>query len=114
MPAAPSTPGTETTTVTTPSSDDLYTDDFNFALSKIFSSTLMDSLTFSDAILKEVRDCVIKDNEDRCRQISPYILSFWKDLQVKNGCVCVDYRIAISNSIKDAYVEAIHATHHGS
>ena len=33
---------------------------------------------------------------------------------MKSGCVCIDDRIAIPNSIKDAYVEAIHATHPGS
>ena len=112
-PATPSTPNTDTTTVTSPSNDDLYTDTFNFALSKIFLSTLMASLTSKDAILKEIRDCVLTQNEDRCKEKSPYILSSWKDLHVKNGCVCIDNRIVLPNSIKDAYVEAIHATHPG-
>ena len=114
VPATPSTLNTDTTAVTSPSTDDQYTDAFNFALSKIFSSTLMASLTSKDAILKEIRDCVLAENEDRCRQISPYIQSFWKDLHVKNGCFYIDDRIAIPNSIKEAYVEAIHATHPGS
>ena len=74
--ATPSTTGTDTTNEATPSSDDLYTDAFNFALSRTFSSKLMASLTSKDAILKEVGDCVITGNEDRCRQISPYIHSF--------------------------------------
>ena len=107
------TPNTDTTTVTSPSNDDLYTDAFNFASSKTFSSTLMASFTSKDAILKATRDCVLPENEDRCKQISPYIHSFWKELHVKNGCVCIDDRIAIPNSIKDAYVEAINATHPG-
>ena len=87
--AAPVTPITPTTdtTATSPSVDDLYLDSFNFALSKIFTSSLMASLTTKDPILKEIRDCILTDNEDRCRQISPYIHSFWKDLHVKNGCV---------------------------
>ena len=46
-PSAPSTPNTETATVTSVSTDDLYT-----ALSEIFFSTLMASLTSKDAILK--------------------------------------------------------------
>ena len=74
----------------------------------------MSSLTTKDAILKEVRDCILTENEDRCKQLSPYIHSFWKDLQVKNGCVCIDDRIALPHAIKDAYVEAIHATHPGT
>ena len=112
--AAPSTRNTDTTTVTSPSTDDLYTDAFNFALFKKFTSTLMASLTTKDAILKEIRDSILTENEGRCKQISPYFHSFWKDLHVKNGCVCIDERIAMPNSIKDAYVEAIHATHPGS
>ena len=74
----------------------------------------MARLTSKDAILKEIEDCVLTENEDRCKQISPYIHSFWKDLHVKNGFGCINDRIAIQNSIKDAYVEAIHATHPGS
>ena len=106
----PSTPETDTTNVTnTPSSDDIYTDTFNFALSKIFSRTLMAGLTRTNAILKEVRNCINTNNEKRCRQISPNILSYWKDLHVKNGCACKD-KIATTNLIKDAYIEAIHAT----
>ena len=108
----PVTPNTDTTTVTSPSVDDLYLDTFNFALSKIFSSTLMASVTTKDAILKEIRDCILTENEDRCKQISPYIHSFWKDLHVKNGCV--DNRIALPHAIKDACIEAIHATHPGT
>ena len=112
--ATPSTPNTDTKTVTSTSTDDLYTDAFNFAISNFFSGTLMASITTKDAILKEIRDCILTENEDRCKQISPYIHSFWKDLHVNNGCVCIDERITIPNSIKDAYVEAIHATHPGS
>ena len=112
--ATPSSPNTDTTTVTSPPTDDLYTDAINFVLSKIFSSTLMASLTTKDAILNEIRDCILTENEDRCKQISPYIHTFWKDMNVKNECLCMDDRIAIPNSIKEAYMEAIHATHPGS
>ena len=107
VPATPSTPNTDTTTVTSPSTDDLYTDAFNFVLSKNSSSTRMASLFSKEAILKEIRVCVLTDNEDRCRQISPYIHSFWKDLHVKNSCVCVDDRIAIPNSIKETWKQSM-------
>ena len=73
-----STPNTDTTTVTSSSTDDLYADAFNFALSKIFSSTLMASLTSKDAVLKEIRDCILTENEGRCKQTSSYIHTFWK------------------------------------
>ena len=111
-PVTPSNPGTDTTNViNTPSSDDLYTVSFNFALIKILSSTLMASLTSKYAILKELRDCINTWNEDRCIQIIPNIHSYWKDIHVKNGCVRVDDGIAIPNSIKEADVRVIHATH---
>ena len=114
VPATPITPNTDTTTITSPSVDDPYLDSFNFALSKIFSSTLMASLTTKDAILREIRDCILTKNEDRCKQISPYLQSFWKDLHVRYGCVCIDDRIALPHAIKDANVEAIHETHPGT
>ena len=114
VPATPVTPNTDTTTVMSASVDNLYLDTFNFTLSKIFSSTLMASFTTKDAILKELRDCISTENEDRCKQISPYIHSFWKDFHVKNGCVCIDDRITLPHAIKDAYVESIHATHPGT
>ena len=44
---------------------------------------------------------------------APYVHGFRKDLHGKNGCVCINDRIAIPNSIKDAYVEAINVTHPG-
>ena len=72
--ATTSTPNTNTTTVTSPSTDDLYTDAFNFALPKIFSSTLMASLNTKDAILKEIRDCILTENEDRCNNRRTYFL----------------------------------------
>ena len=113
-PVIPALPGTDTANVATPSSDDLYTDKFDFALSKKISSTLMASLKLEDAILKEVLDCVNTGNEDRCRQIRPCIHNYWKDLHVKKCSFCVDDRINNLHSIKDAYVEAIQATHRGS
>ena len=51
VPAKPINPTTDTTTVTSPPVDYLYLDSFNFALSNIFSSSLMARLTIKDAIL---------------------------------------------------------------
>ena len=51
-PSKPATPSTTNMDTTTLSTNDLYTDAFNFALSKNFSSTLTVSLTTKDAILK--------------------------------------------------------------
>ena len=64
--------------------------------------------------MKEIRDCVLQDDEAHCKEVSTYIHSFWKDLHVKSGCLCVDQRVAIPNSIKEAVLESIHMTHPGS
>ena len=113
-----STPGTHSSSNTeTPSgslieeADDIY---FTETLKKIFRRKLLAILTGKDAILKEVRDCVIQDDPDRIREISPYLFSYGRDLSVKHGCVCLDERIAIPKAIKDAGLEDIHSAHPGS
>ena len=81
---------------------------------QLFTKSFLAVLTSKDAVLKEIRDCVIQDDEARCKEVSTYIHSFWKDLHVKSGCLCVDDRVAIPNSIKEAVLESIHLTHPGS
>ena len=83
-------------------------------LNQLFTKSFLAVLTCKDAVLKEIRDCVMQDDEARCKEVSHYIHSFWKDLHVKSGCLCVDERVAIPNSIKDALLESIHMTHPGS
>ena len=113
-----STPGTHTSSNTeTPSgslieeADDIY---FTKTLNKTFSRKLLAILTGRDAILKEVRDCVIRDDPDRLREIIPYLFSYWRDLSLKHGCVCLDDRISTPKAINDAVLEDIHSTQPGS
>ena len=87
---------------------------FENNLSQLFTKSFLAVLTSKDAALKEIRDCVIQDDEARCKEVIPYVQSFWKDLHVKSGCLCVDQRVAIPNSIKEAVLESIHMTHRGS
>ena len=42
------------------------------------------------------------------------MFSYWRDLHVRSGCVCVDERVAIPHSIHDAVLESLHLTHPGS
>ena len=44
---------------------------FTETLNKIFSKKLLAILTGKDAILEELRDCVIRDDPDRLQEISP-------------------------------------------
>ena len=77
---------------------------FKNNLYQLFRKSFLAVLTSKDAVLKEIRDCVIQDDEARCKEVSTYIHSFWKHLPLKSGCLCVDERVAIPNSIKDAVV----------
>ena len=87
---------------------------FENNLNQLFTKSFLAVLTSKDAVLKEIRDCVIQDDEARCKEVSPYVHSFWKDLQVKSGCLCFDHRVAIPNFIKEAVLESIQMTHPGS
>ena len=60
-----------------------------------------------------MRDCVIRNDEDRLKEISPYIYLYWRDLSVKHGCLCIDEMTAIPETIKDAVLEDINSTHPG-
>ena len=75
---------------------------FENDLNQLFSKSFLAVLTSKDTVLKESGDCVMQDDEAGCKEVSTYIHSFWKDLHVKSGCLCVDERVAIPNSIKDA------------
>ena len=114
----PSTPESNATTHTeTPTGsmiDEAEDIMFTETLNKVFSKKFLAILTGKDAILKEVRDCVMRNDAERLQEISPNLFSNWRDLSVKHGCVCLDERIAIPKSIKDAVLEDIHSTHPGS
>ena len=86
---------------------------FENNLNQLFTKSFLAVVTSKDAVLKKIRDCAIQDDEARCKEVSPYVHSFWKDLHVKSGCLCVDQRVAIPNSIKEAVLESIHMTHPG-
>ena len=87
---------------------------FENNLNQLFTKSFLAVLTSKDAVLKEIRYCVFQEDAARCKEVSPYVHSFWKDLHVKSGCFCVDQRVAIPNSIKEAVLESIHMTHPGS
>ena len=81
---------------------------------KVFNKELIASLTIKDAVLKEVRDCIIWSDEARLKTLNPYLHSYWRDLHVSSGCVCMDEKVAIPNALKDALLEDLHASHPGS
>ena len=87
---------------------------FENNLTQLFTKGFLAVLTSKDAVLKEVRDCILQNDPQRCREVNPYMFSYWRDLQVRSGCVCIDERVAIPHSIQDAVLESLHLTHPGS
>ena len=81
---------------------------------QLFTKGFLAVLTSKDAVLKEVRDCILQNDPQRCKEVNPYIFSHWRDLHARSGCVCVDERVAIPHSIKNAVLESLHLTHPGS
>ena len=72
-----------------------------------------------DAILNEIGDCVIRNDEERLKDISPSIPLYWRGMGIKHGCLCVNEQIVVQDSLKlvafmDAVTEDIHSTHPGS
>ena len=78
------------------------------------SKKLMAILKGKDAILKEARDCVNRNDQERLKDISPYIYSYWCVICVEHGCLCIDEQIAIPKAIKYAVLEDVHSTYPGS
>ena len=87
---------------------------FENNLTQLFTKGFRAVLTSKDAILKEVRDCILQIDAQRCKEVKPYLHSYWSDLHVRSGCVCVDERVTILHSIQDAVLESLHLPHPGS
>ena len=100
--------------LSTPLTDSPQVMSFERVVGKVFSKGLIASLTSKDAVLKEVRDCIIRGVEERLKALNPYLHSYWRDLHVTGGCVCMDEKVAIPNALKDALIDDLHASHPGS
>ena len=70
---------------------------FDNIIGKVFSKSLIASLTSKDAVLKDVRYCFLTKKEARLNELNTYIRSYWRNLHVRSGCVCIDKKIAIPN-----------------
>ena len=57
---------------------------------------------------------MIRNDEERLKDLSPYVYSYWRDMSVKHGFLCIDKLIALSKAIKDAVLENIHFASPGS
>ena len=87
---------------------------FENNLTQLFTKGFLAVLTSKDTVLKEARVFILQNDAQRCKEVNPYLFSYWRDLHVRSGCVCVDERMAIPHSIQDAVLESLHLTHPGS
>ena len=46
---------------------------FENSLTQLFTKGFLAVLTTKDAVLKEVRDCILQDDEQRCKEVNPYL-----------------------------------------
>ena len=86
---------------------------FDHIVNKKFSKSLIAYQTSKDAVLKEVRDCILTNNESCQKEFNPYIHFHWRDLDVRSGCVCIDEKVAIPNVLREALIEDIHTSQPG-
>ena len=83
-------------------------------LEDIFDIQLIAAMTNRDAVLREVRDCILTGDDQRCKKLSKQIHAKWRSLSVQNGCVLLDNKLAISNALKESVIDVLHSTHPGS
>ena len=64
--------------------------------------------------MKEVRDRILTNNESRLKALNAYIHSYWRDLHIRSGCVCIDEKVAIPNVLREAMTDDIRSSHPGT
>ena len=69
------------------------------------------SLTSKDAALKEVSDCVQRNDEARQNQLNTHLHLYWQDLHDMRVCVCRDEKTAVPRAFNDDLEEDFHASH---
>ena len=105
---------THSSNASTPLTPSPHVPTIDYIVSEIFNKSLIAWLTSKDAVLKEVRDCILTNNESRLKALNPYIHSYWRDFHVRSGCVCIDGKVSIPNVLREALIDDIHASHPGT
>ena len=88
----------------TPLTDSPQVLSFANVVGKVCIKNLISSLTNKGAVLKEVPHCIIRSDEKKLKQLKRCLRSYWRDLHVSSGCVCMDEG-AITNALKQALKE---------
>ena len=83
-------------------------------LDSIFNKDLIAAMINRDTVLREIRDCIINEDQARCKSLSKQIHAKWGSLSVNNGCILVDNKLAIPNILKESVMDVLHSTHPGA
>ena len=64
-----------------------------------------------DTVLREVRDCILTGDDQRCKKLCKQNHAKWRSLSVQNGGVLLDNKLAIPIALKASVTDVIHSTH---
>ena len=80
----------------------------------VFNMKIIAAMTNRDSVLREVTDCILADDEQRCKRLCKQIHGKWQNLSTHNGCILVDSKLAIPHVMKQPFMDILHATHPGA
>ena len=90
----------------TSSSDDQLPKELDIDI--IFNKQLIAAMINRDTVLREIRDCILNNDQARCKQLSRQIHTKRNSLSVNNRCILVDNKLAIPNILKDSVIDVLH------
>ena len=93
-----------------PTSDD----QLSKQLESAFNQPLIAAMINRDTVLREIRDCIINEDQARCKRLSKQVYAKWGRLSVNNGRILVDNKLAILNILMESVMDVLHATHPGA
>ena len=87
---------------------------FENNITQLFTKGFLAVPTIKDAVLNEVRYCILQGVEQICKDVNLYLYSYWRDPHVRSSGVFADKRVAIPISIQDAVPGSLRLTYPGS
>ena len=61
---------------------------FENNLTQLFTKGFLAVLTSKDAVLKEKRKCILQGDEQRCKDVFPYLHFYWRPARSLGVCLC--------------------------
>ena len=81
---------------------------------QLFKNSFSAALTTKEDLIKQTRYLGLQNDEQRYKEVTPYLLYFWQDLHLPSLCVYGDERLTILKSTEQAVLELLDITHPGS